>query len=522
MQRSNSTPAAGGRRRGSLTSARLLRLVAALAALCATSAVMAATASAEGFNEEFNKAYEAGVSGYVYGQPLLDLQRLYESNTSVTVPDSQGDAPVNQWSHFTELATTKEGEIVSPNADTLYSYAWLELKPQPMVLDVPVAGRFNVVPMMTPYTENFADIGEDASGLLAPGTYVIAGPGELAGKEEYRGLKVIHSPYDRVWLVARTVVDSLEDTANAVKIQAEQKLVPLSNWKREGFIYTPPAPEKVVTTPIETHVPGTVAGEEPLVYWTALGAAMKQFKPPTADAPELELLKTEDIGPGKSPANDSKLGPGTLAGLRAAVTAGPGVVHADLTKMVGEGFEKHNGWGVARVGIYGTNYILRAVVDQIGLAGLPPNISIYPFATTERHGVPLTGASGKKYVAHFPASDFPVPVQGFWSVTMYTTTGYFTSNVLNRYTLGNRSNLQYEEGGGLNMYIQSEEPATEAEQDNWLPAPEGPFQLIMRLYGTDEISIEPILEGAPGSWKPPTILPCLENGKTAAGWNCAS
>ncbi len=521
MERGNSTPAWGQRLRA-MASARLLRVIAALAIAGAMSAVIVAGASAEGFSEEFNKAYDVGISGYMYGEPLLDLQRLYESNTSVTVPDNQGDAPVNQWSHFTELATTKEGEIVSPNADTLYSYAWLELKPQPIVINVPVAGRFNVVPMMTPYTENIADVGEDASGMLAPGNYVIAGPGKLTGLEEVHGLKVIHSPYDRVWLVARTVVNSPQDTANAVAVQAAQKLVPLNKWKTEGLNYTPPAPEKIVTTPIETHVPGTMAGEEPLTYWTALGQAMKQFKPPAADAGELTLLKTEDIGVGKSPANDSKLGPGALAGLRAAVTAGAGVVHAELTKLVGEGFEKHNGWGVARVGVYGTNYLLRAVVDQIGLAGLPPNISIYPFATTERHGVPLTGASGKEYVAHFPASDFPIPVQAFWSVTMYTTTGYFTSNVLNRYTLGNRSNLQYEEGGGLNMYIQSEEPATEIEQDNWLPAPEGPFQLIMRLYGVDESSIEPILEGSATGWKPPTILPCLENGKTAAGWTCAT
>ena len=113
-----------------------------------------------------------------------------------------------------------------------------------------------------------------------------------------------------------------------------------------------------------------------------------------------------------------------------------------------------------------------------------------------------------------------MPVQAFWSMTMYSTSGYFVPNALERFTLGNRSNLQYEDGA-LNVYIQSEEPTSEAEQDNWLPAPAGPFQLIMRLYGTEEASIEPILEGT-GSWKPPTILPCLEDGKTAAGWSCAS
>ena len=512
-------PAHAGGGRATAGNRRLWRTLATAALACAATAMIATSAYGAEYIKEYEHAYEVGVQGYIYGEPLLNMQRLFQSNTSVTVPDAIGDAPVNQWSHFTELATTKEGEIVSPNADTLYSYAWLSLKPQPIVVHVPVAGRFNVVPIMTPYEENIGNIGEDASGMLPPGNYVIATGKKYAGKEEVDGMKVVHSPYSRVWLVARTVVNSKEDTANAAAIQAEEKLVPLKSWKREGLSYTPPVADEEVTKPIETKVPGTQPGEEPLTYWTALGAAMKQFKPPAADAPELALLKSVGIGPGKSPANDPRLSAGTLAGLRAAVTAGPGVVYDHLKELVLQGFEKHNGWAIVPVGNYGTNYVLRAVIDQDGLAGLPANIAIYPFATTERHGVPLNGAA-TRYVAHFPASDFPVPVQAFWSMTMYSTSGYFVPNALERFTLGNRSNLQYEDGA-LNVYIQSEEPTSEAEQDNWLPAPAGPFQLIMRLYGTEEASIEPILEGT-GSWKPPTILPCLEDGKTAAGWSCAS
>ena len=502
-------------------STTLGRIAAALALACAFSAVATAGASAAEYTKEYEHAYNIGVQGYIYGEPLLNMQRLYQSNTSVTVPDAIGDAPVNQWSHFTELATTKEGEIIAPNADTLYSYAWLELTPQPIVVHVPVAGRFNVVPIMTPYEENIGNIGEDASGMLAPGNYVIATGNKYAGLEEVQGMKVIHSPYSRVWLVARTVVNSKADTSNAVAIQAEQKLVPLNRWKKEGLSYQPPAPEKEVTKPIETKVPGTQAGEEPLTYWTALGAALKQFKPPAADAPELAELKSVGIGPGRSPANNHKLGAGTLAGLRAAVAAGPGVVATHFKELIAAGFEKHNGWGVVPVGTYGTNYVLRALVDQYGLAGLPPNISIYPIATTERHGVPLNG-SATRYVAHFPASDFPVPVQAFWSLTMYSTTGFFVANPLERFTLGNRSELHFNEDGSLDMYLQSEEPTSEASLENWLPAPAGPFQLIMRLYGVNEEDITPIFEGAPGSWTPPTILPCLENGKTAAGWSCAT
>src|ERR1700744_528167 len=104
-----------------------IRVAVAAAVVCALSAASAAAASADEYTKEYEHAYAVGVQGYIYGEPLLNMQRLYQSNTSVTVPDSIGDAPVNQWSHFTELATTKEGEIIAPNADTLYSYAWLAL-----------------------------------------------------------------------------------------------------------------------------------------------------------------------------------------------------------------------------------------------------------------------------------------------------------------------------------------------------------------------------------------------------------
>jgi hypothetical protein len=166
----------------------------------------------------------------------------------------------------------------------------------------------------------------------------VSGPGDTVYE-----MKVIHSPYTRAWIIQRTLVKSHEDLPNAVAIQAETKLVPLNRWKKDGLDYQPPVPEKEVTAPTEYKVPGTQAGEEPLTYWNALGAALKQFKPPAADQPELALLKSVGIGPGKFPVNNAKLSAGTIAGLRAAVAAGPGQVTKELTEMFHAGFTAHNG-----------------------------------------------------------------------------------------------------------------------------------------------------------------------------------
>jgi len=483
-------------------------------------ALTAAAASAEEFETERVAAFNLGVQAYIYGQPLLDTERVYDSTTSVTVPDHIGDAPANQFSHFVKLATEKEGVVVAPNADTLYGIAWLKLDHAPIVIHVGESepDRVNVAEMLSPYTENFANIGSGVSGLIAPGSYIVAGPGQLEGEEESQGLKIIRSPYSRVWVIARTLVKSPEDLPAALAIQEETQLVPLRKWAKFGLGYRPPEPKTIITKPTIHTIPGTQAKEDQLRYWAALGRALKKFAPPAADQPILEQMAAMNIGPGKAPTgkNSSK---GTLQGLREAVSAGPLEVGIHVKGLFEAGFAAHNGWLVASLGHYGTNYVARAAADKLGLGAPTPNLSIYPLALTDRTGAKLTGAN--RYVAHYPASDFPFPITGFWSLTMYETNGFFVANVLNRFTIGNRSNLQFNLDGSLDVYIQPGEPANETQRENWLPAPAGEFELVMRLYGTYPEAIPGIIEGGPTHWQPPTVLPCLPSGKTAAGSSCA-
>jgi hypothetical protein len=507
----------------------------AATALAAAAALSAAPGAIADNTSDFNNAFTLGLQGYRYGEPLMNMQSVFKTETSVTVPDNQGDAPVNQWSHGTALVDAKEG-IIAPNADTLYSIAWLDLKLQPIILHVPnTSGRFNVVPLLTPYEENIANIGNDFSGGLAPGNYMIAGPGfgatgRAAGRHSRHrghprrdqrtavptGMHVIHSPYDRVWLIARTEVQNQADTANAIAIQAQEKLVPLSKWRAQGLNYQPPAPKTVITTPTAATIPGTQPGEDPLDYWDALGNRLERFPPPAADQPLLKQLRTVGIGPGLHPSTNKHLSQGTLVGLRAAVPAGPGAVTQDALDVFEAGFTAHNGWAVHATGNYGTNYALRAIVDQIGLGALPPNVAIFPTTVTDRLESPLNGDT-TRYVVHYPASDFPVPVQGFWSLTMYDSNGNFDSNPLNRHVLNDRSTLHHNTDGSLDLYVQNTEPTDPNQQDNWLPAPAATFQLNLRLYRTEQNDIARILNGGPSSpWQMPTILPCLPSGATPA------
>lgn len=497
------------------------RLAATLAVVSLAVLASAARAGAETYLKDYANAYNIGLQGYVYGQPLLDADAGFRTKTSVTVADHYGDAPVNVFSHFTSLAAPNAA--VAPNPDTLYSTAWLDLSREgPLVLHVPpTPGRFDVVAMYGPYQENFADVGEGAPRLPAPGDYVIAGPEQLEGLTTTGGMPIIRSPYSRVWLLPRTLVRGKSDLASATAIQAEMALVPLSRWSSEGLAYKPPAPKKLVYFATPAFIPGTLLGEDPLRYWAALGALLAQFPPPAGDAEELALLRTLGIGPGMTPATTAGLSSGTLAGLRSAVVAGPGQVSRLFKEMSSASAATHNGWAVVAAGQYGTNYKLRAVIDRYGIGALVPDVALYPFANADATGAALN-ATSTRYVAHYPASDFPVPVQGFWSLTVNSPTGQLVANPIERFSLGDRSELHFEEDGSLNIYVQNREPTTAIGKQNWLPAPAGAFQLIQRLYGLFETATGPLLEAAPGAWTPPTILPCGEEGRTSAGWSCAA
>jgi hypothetical protein len=481
-------------------------------------AIPVANASAD-FQSEYDRAKDLGAKAYVYGIPLLNMEKTFKTQTSVNVPDGRGDAPVNQFSYGRQLTSPLDRTVVSPNHDTLYSIAWLNLSVQPIVVHVPDTGsRFNVVPLMEPYEEVFEVIGVGAPGIDPPGDYVIVPPHKRLETPIPPGLNVVHAPYDRVWIIMRTLVKDKADEANVNAIQDATRLVPLSKWRSRGLDYQPKPPKSADTTVNPATIPGTQPGEDSLDFFDALGAALKQFKPPAADRPLLEELSTVGIGIGKTPSKNKQLSAATVAGLRDAVAAGKAKVNETLVQSFVAGFGAHNGWLVGRTGNYGTNYDLRAVVDQIGLGALPSNVAIYPYAQTDRLLQPLDGATNR-YVAHFnpPGSPFvqqPIPADAFWSLTLYDASRFFVPNPIDRYLLNDRSDLHYNPDGSLDIYLQNQQPGDPDQVKNWLPTPRAPFNLIFRLYGPPAGLVDGIISGS--GWKGPTILPCGPNGYTPA------
>jgi hypothetical protein len=472
---------------------------------------------------EYDATFDLGVEAYEYGLPVLDLARTFRTSTSVNVTNGRGGGPVNRFNHFRKLADAKDRTVVLPNSDTLYSMAWIDLRHGPQVIHTKKGTkRFHVLELMDPWSENFANIGSPR-GARPDGDYLVVTK-KWKGKKP-KGLKLLRSPYNRIWIIGRTLVKSQADLPNVHKVQNTFRITPLKKWNpKRPYAYKYPKPKHVDRTKNEAHIPGTGEGEDPAAYFDALGDQLKRFPPPARDKAMLAKLKKGlGIGPGLHPVADGKFDDAQLAALRAVVSGAAARMQSGLLSTYLENFDIHNGWVVARTGHYGTDYHRRAQIARYGLGAPTPNVAMYPVALMDHDKSPLNGA--KRYVVHFDADQVKPPVQFFWSLTLYDNDSFFVDNPLNRYLLNDRSDLKYNDDGSLDIYVQSSPPADSDQVNNWLPSPNGTaaqpaFRLTMRLYGLSKQGIQDLYNGT--GWQLPTILPCGNDNKTSTGITCAA
>ena len=495
-----------------------------LAAFAAHGAAAAYDPSDPAQKAAYDQALAVGSQAYDFGVPLMSMDRVYRGSISVNVPDGRGAGPVNQWSTFKKLADAKDRYAVGPNNDTLYSDVWLDMSRGPVVVHLdPSPKRFRYLEFLSPYEENFVNVGSSATALK--GTDFLVTPPGWKGRVP-AGVKRIRSPYDRAWVVGRTFVRDKSDLAGAKKVAKTFLVTPFAKWDpRHPMAYRPPRPKHVDDTVTHATTPGTQPGDDPLAFFDGLNAQLERFTPPAADRPILDKIKALGIGPGLPKVSTSAtLSDAQKAGLSDAVTGAENRLKARFANLLLSGFDTHNGWLVfTGGGHYGTDYATRALIDRFGFGSPVPQVAIYPLAATDRNRAPLTGA--KRYVVHFDAKDANPPVQDFWSLTLYGTDLFFVPITIDRYVLNARSNLVRNADGSLDIYVQPDAPTNAKQERNWLPsaqpdAADPGFRLIVRLYGLSDPVLKGIEDGS--GWEPPTILPCGDDNRTSAGVACAS
>ncbi len=434
---------------------------------------------------------------YLYGVPLvMNYKAMYLG--SIAKDSLEFKAPLNQIKNIARVSTPDDKAIVAPNSDTPYSWAYLDLRAEPVVLTIPRidASRYFTVQLIDAYTHNFAYLGTRATGGAA-GSYLIAGP-DWKGDKPKGIASVIVSETPFVFALYRTQLFGPDDLENVKQIQAGYRVQTLSAFL--GTAAPPVAPE--LTYPAwdekKAQGPGFL---EYLDFMLRLC--------PVHPSERALRERFASIGVGGGPPFDSdKLSPevkeALIAGMADVRLAIQKKIEADIpfldpTFITMELFgSREQLEAAARRGDFKNFYLLRALGTIWGIYGNSGEEAVYPSYVVDADGQPLDGAKNS-YRLRLPAGK-PLPAKAFWSVTMYDgVTFLLVANPLNRYLINSPMlpMLKRDADGGLTLYIQHESPGQEKES-NWLPAPSGPFKVVMRLYLPEPEVLE-------HTWKQPPL-----------------
>ncbi len=439
------------------------------------------------------ESFEIAKDAYVYAYPLMTMEMTRRVSTNFVKPEGTF-APMGQFAKLREYPNASFNAVTAPNADTLYTIAWLDVSKEPWVVSIPdMKGRYFLFPMLDGWTNVFQDPGKRTTGTKAQ-KFAITGPGWSgtlpAGVTEYK------SPTGIVWVLGRIYCTGTPEDYKAVHaLQDQIALVPLSSY---GKPYTP-APG-IVDASIDgkTAVRDQLNAMDGASYFKLFAELLKTSPPAAEDAPMVTKLAKIGIVPGQS-FDPIKLEPAVSTGVAKAPRPAQEKIAAWMKEsLLAHDASLENGWTFStKVGTYGTNYIQRAMVAWYGLGANLPKDAVYP--TSEGPEIVTKYNGANKYVVHFNKGEMP-PVDGFWSLTMYNAKYFFVDNPLNRYTLSQRNNLKTNSDGSTDLYIQADSPGKDKES-NWLPAPKDDFVLMMRLYWPREK--DPTILN--GSWKPPAV-----------------
>lgn len=433
---------------------------------------------------------EIAEEAFVYGFPMvMNYGVAYEM--FIDRASSQFRAPINQLANEGRVFTPADTAVVTPNSDTPYSFACLDLRAEPMVFVNPEieAGRYWSLQLVDWYTFNFGYAGSRATGNAA-GVTMIAGPnwrGELP-----RGVdRIIPCETEFAIVIVRTQLFAPDDIDKVRAIQAGYRLEPLSSFAGSA---APPAAPAVDWPSIDKEL----GAKDPFGYLNFVLQFCPPVGPAAVEVPLRERFAEIGVAAGM-PFPAGKLDAETEAALRTGVERGLAKIKAEVEKLG----EEVNGWRISTSlfgdrEMIGDDWTRRAAAAMAGIYGNDAQEALYPLLMTASDGK-KPDCTTNRYTLTFAKDALP-PVHAFWSVTMYDgKTQLLVANPINRYLINSPMlpSLKRNADGSLTLYLQHESPGPDLES-NWLPAPAGPIYVAMRLYWPKEAALN-------GQWQPPTV-----------------
>jgi len=396
---------------------------------------------------------------------------------SIDKGNPQYKGPFNTILNFARVFTPEDTAFVTPNSDTPYSFACLDLRAEPAVITIPKIekNRYFVFQLMDLYTFNFAYIGSRTTGNDG-GTYLIAGPG-WNGDAPDSISQTFQAETQFVSVVGRTQLFDPADLRNVKKIQAGYKVQPLHVFLQ---IAAPPhlqTPAPPAPPAVDWPKPIKPAEQTSLAFVNQLAFLLQFAMPPHPSEVNLRNRFAKiGVAPGKT-FDASSLSADLQAALQAGIDDGQKAIDAERTSTGGKTDTLFGSRDYLR-----NDYVARATGTQMGIGANSRDEALYPILDKDASGEPLDG-SKHKYSLHFAKGQFP-PVNAFWSLTMYDLPGQLlVRNPIKRYLINSPMvpKLKADANGGLTIYIQADSPGR-AKRTNWLPAAKGPFMMAMRYY----------------------------------------
>ena len=425
-----------------------------------------------------------GAEAYLYGYPLVMME-------TTRIQSAKYIGPENQLRMVRQFPNAQFKDVVRPNVDTLYTTAFISMKEGPWVFEMPANDkRYELMPFMDAWTNVFASPGTRTSGNQGV-TYLLAGP-EWNGQVP-KGMTLLKSPTDMVWLIGRTQTNG---TADFVTVHELQNRLRLSKWPQ------PPDSLSASTDSKRDAQAGWQVSTEPSLppvaqmkalntteFFNRLMKLMVSNPPSPEDAPLLARLAQLEIKPGQAV---HLSGSNALSFSLGRWIANQRVMKALNTKA------QDGSWSYPplNLGRYGTDYNTRAAVAMVGLGANLPEDAAYPNTALDHQGQALNGKH--RYRLHFAANALP-PVKAFWSITAYGADEFLIDNPLQRFAIGDRDPLVFNADGSLDLWVQATPPSQKEAAANWLPVQmSAPFLLNARLYWPEDKALN-------GQWKMPVV-----------------
>lgn len=462
--------------------------------LVAVSATVAACTNGDGSSESAPAADPGGMTAdqvreiakqaYLYGYPMVDNYRVQHAY----FVDADNPQFVGPWNHLhsdARVYTPADTTIQTPNSDTPYSTLGADLRAEPLVLTVPPIEpeRYFSIQFVDAYTYNFAYVGSRATGN-GGGSFLLAGPG-WSGEKPAGIDEVIRSDSDFAFALYRTQLFGPDDIENVKAIQADYTMEPLSAFLGQQ----PPAAAPTVEFPVPLSASEQRTSAK---FFETLDFILRYV--PVLDSEKELRTKFASIGIGAdSDLTIDSLSPEKRDAFEGAITDAWQEFDGLQAKIDAGEVSSNDLFGTRQM--LGDNYLYRMAGAVNGIYGNTAAESIYPMFPKDADGQPLDGAN--TYIYRFAPGQLP-PVRAFWSLTMYRMPeSLLVANPINRYLINSPmlSSLQQDPDGGYTIYVQHESPGADKES-NWLPAPQGSFRLVERLYWPEQAALD-------GTWQAP-------------------